>query len=610
MTNDDDVPSGHHLTGEQQSEGTGSANNKRLDVSRVSEGGHENIAMTTFRTSQEESASQPSGHSITEAGEPRLAKLTSKIYSDDQRKIIEDTTSKLQEELGSDYSTYAAKPKEHNRDAVVAAKNILIKNGYTDIRVVEMGIWANGRADAKPLSHYVVMAKKGDVDIVVDLTAGRFKKSGFYEPYITTKDNWVARWQEALSTRPRVLVKLASVNSELAASTFNPSSPYTDARKVVPGGELLRSPAWYQNAHVVGIPEQQYALSTSTEHVDESALLESAGVVQQTHNFNRPFGPESYIVMGPGDSTLIIRAHGYPGDTGHYTADHVAGVIRDYLSSRGIRLEQIRHVELQSCYGATFGKAASQSQAIANHLGVKVKGYHGKFSESRAFDPDDGTFYKPQKSLAVAAAVNTGNRGVYHLSEAALTVRRKLGIGQPTSTHQGQSSRRYPLQSHTVVVPDGVKDLRLGKNAANPVAQEKPPYAKEKAGLSVSYLLALNNIRVAEWQQQTDISNARIVLQKTEQNLFALKTLTAQNDPDLKSVMGQYFEGENVSAGDIQQVIDFIHKVRVSATDDELREFTSGTLPERFSGDVPAIFLRLSPERIVGFYMEIFALNK
>jgi len=498
METSDDIQSGHHVTGGEQLEGAGSANNKRLDVSLASKGtgsansntlkaipkpagGHENIEMATSRTSQEVSegtASQPSGHSVTEAGETRLAKLTSKIYSDDQNKIIEDTTSKLKEKLGPDYSTYAAKPIKHNRDAVVAAKNILNENGYTDIRVVEMGIWANGRTDAKPVSHYVVMAKKGDVEIVVDLTAGRFKKSGFYEPYITTKDNWVARWQAALSTRPRVLAKYVSVNGEPVVPTFNPSSPYSDARKVVPGGVLLQSPAWYQNANAATVPGQQEVLSVPTEH----------------------------------------------------TA-------------------------------------------------------------------------KP--------AENTGDQAPDRIPKATLqAIRQTFGVELSAPKPRGHAYRSDPLPTtHKVVVPDGVKDLRLGKNAANPVAQGKPPNAKEKAGLSVSYLLALNNIRAAEWQQQTNISNARIALQKTEQNLFALKTLTARNDPDLKSLMGQYFAGKNLSADDIQQMIDFIHKIRTKATDEELREFTSGTLPERFTGDAPAIFQRVSPERIVGFYMEIFAVD-
>jgi hypothetical protein len=415
---------------------------------------------------------------------------------------------------------------------------------------------------------------------------------------------------------------------------------------------------------------------------------------QQGDHFHQPFGSDSYIEMGPNNNTVIIRAHGYPGDTGHYTAEGVAAVIRSYLASKGIRLQDIRHIELQSCYGRTLGRF-SQAQSIANNLQVKVKGYSGKFTEARGNDPSDGSFSKPHRNPAVKAASNAGNTVVFHVSEAVLSVRRRLGIGASSSTQAG-STGSYALTHASgnggrvrgrrggrgqTVIPNGFNVMSLGKSSAGDSAQtgnvatryidgytgaganrpatrpivptdrstfkpgssahrpdepmitgndltssrpvtdafgqvflrlmqDVPPHSKGKAGVLIGGMLLLGGVGLYAGKLDYDADEARSALENAEKNLSDLKAIMDSDDPEakaeLQTILQHYFGNENLSSEDIEGLIVFIRKVRTTATDAELRQLVSGTLPERLSDDVPAVFARFSPQWIIGFYMHIF----
>ncbi|MGP2970627.1 hypothetical protein [Serratia marcescens] len=424
---------------------------------------------------------------------------------------------------------------------------------------------------------------------------------------------------------------------------------------------------------------------------------------QQGDNFYQPFGPDSYIEMGPNNNTVIIRAHGYPGDTGHYTAEGVAAVIRRYLDSRGISLQSINHIELQSCYGRTLGPF-SQAQAIANKLQVKVKGYSGKFTEARARDPGDGSFSTPYSNPVASSVSGAGNTAAFHVSEAVLSLRRRLGIGGSSSTPAG-STGSYSLAHGSgngrasaggktrgrgrrrgrTAIPNGFNVMSLGRSSADDTAQagnaatryidgfrgtganrpatrpvfptdrstfhpgssargagepmitgndltssrpvtdafgqaflqlmqEIPAHSKVKAGVLIGGMLLLGGGGLYAGKLDYDADEARSALENAENNLSDLKEIMDSDDQEakaeLQTVLQHYFGNENLSSEDIEELIVFIRKVRTTANNAELRQLASGTLPERFSDDVPAVFARLSPRWIIGFYMHIFGENE
>lgn len=198
--------------------------------------------------------------------EPVLGEKTYNDLTPAEKKCIQDTNLILQTSMSSDYVTSTMKPKKNSAHAAKSARYILQQNGFTDVRIVEMGIWPNGRVATTPTNHYVVIAKKSDTEIVVDLTAGQFERYGFTGPVIDTRNNWISRWQQEMKSKPRTLVKLAPVTGSVDTSTFSSFTPYNDARKTVPDGELIQSPAWYQNANLAVNPERRAVSSNPAEH--------------------------------------------------------------------------------------------------------------------------------------------------------------------------------------------------------------------------------------------------------------------------------------------------------------------------------------------------------
>ena len=139
--------------------------------------------------------------------------------------------------------------KENCANAAKDIAPILRRNGYSDVEIYELGFWLDARTgkEAIPTNHYVVMAKKDGVDIVVDLTAGQFEKYNFDGPIISTKNNWLYQWQQAMEKKTRTLVKMVRVEGGVETSPFalNLNDSF-DWQTNVPNATLLTSPTWYK----------------------------------------------------------------------------------------------------------------------------------------------------------------------------------------------------------------------------------------------------------------------------------------------------------------------------------------------------------------------------
>lgn len=145
--------------------------------------------------------------------------------------------------------------------------------------------------------------------------------------------------------------------------------------------------------------------------------------LKNSDRFIRPFGTDSYIKMR-GNNIVIVRAHGAPGNTAHFKAEYVATVIRDFVASKGFKMEHISQIALESCYSGTL-KPVSQAQALANNLQKKVIGYSDVFTNSRVGSTDEAVF-TPHTNPAARAMSRAGNTAVYYGSETVLSVRKRI----------------------------------------------------------------------------------------------------------------------------------------------------------------------------------------
>ncbi|MEL5414975.1 hypothetical protein PTR35_21850 [Serratia nevei] len=199
----------------------------------------------------DEAIAGPSG--ITKAIEPVSPKpsiepmLETRAYrnlSAEESGLISETSAHLKTNLGQQYNTYLTLPRENCANAATAVAKELRQAGYTDVRIMELGIWPNGGVDTMPANHYVVTAKKAGIEIAIDLTAGQFERYGFSGPIISTKDNWIYQWQQNMKDKPRLLVKMAPLSGGIGTSPF--SMDYVNPQLTVPDGTLLQRPGWYK----------------------------------------------------------------------------------------------------------------------------------------------------------------------------------------------------------------------------------------------------------------------------------------------------------------------------------------------------------------------------
>jgi len=176
--------------------------------------------------------------------EPTLETRTYRSLSAEESGLISETTTYLETNLGQQYNTYLTFPRENCANAATAVAKELRQAGYADVRIKELGIWPNGGENTLPANHYVVMAEKAGIEIVVDLTAGQFERYGFSGPIINTTNNWTYQWQQNMKDKPRTLVKIAPLSGGIATSPF--SMDYANPQLTVPDGELLQRPDWYK----------------------------------------------------------------------------------------------------------------------------------------------------------------------------------------------------------------------------------------------------------------------------------------------------------------------------------------------------------------------------
>jgi len=255
----------------------------------------------------DEAIAGPSG--ITKAIEPVSPKpsiepmLETRAYrnlSAEESGLISETSAHLKTNLGQQYNTYLTLPRENCANAATAVAKELRQAGYTDVRIMELGIWPNGGVDTMPANHYVVTAKKSGIEIVIDLTAGQFERYGFSGPIISTKDNWIYQWQQNMKDKPRILVKMAPLSGGIGTSPF--SMDYVNPQLTVPDGTLLQRPGWYKP----GInPEQsiQRAVSKQVNEKNEEMYL------QQTDA--KPFSDK----RDPGVEEPLVRRKRAVADT-------------------------------------------------------------------------------------------------------------------------------------------------------------------------------------------------------------------------------------------------------------------------------------------------------
>ncbi|WP_380181667.1 hypothetical protein [Kalamiella sp. sgz302252] len=369
----------------------------------------------------------------------------------------------------------------------------------------------------------------------------------------------------------------------------------------------------------------------------QKEISEASQYTQKKDRFAEPFGPDSYIRMGSDNRTIVIRAHGAPGSTGHFTARDVVKVIREFAKARNVDINNINYIDLQCCYGNTI-RPFSQGQVIANLLRVKVKGYSGIYSPMANSLPSDGSFSVPYSNRASVLISDVGNIAVYQLTESVLSLRRRLGIGrlqEPVDRGEVYSLRQYyrPAGSRrSVTIPESFKTLRLGRGSADVTSdtnnstitgdyliaespdrnsdgreilqliREMPLRSKASAGALTGGLLILGAGATGAFNAE----NRRNALKEVEENLIDIKSLSSNYDLDLKIISQQYFGNEHLGADDLQKIILFINMVRTMTTDAELEQLSSGILPERFLDYVPEVLQRIPVERFLGFYIEIY----
>ncbi|NEG59750.1 hypothetical protein [Pantoea agglomerans] len=215
------------------------------------------------------------------AVEPAIAQRTFQTQEGEDA-LSSRTKDILKTNMGRVYDIYLSSPRENYANAAVSVAEILRKNGYENVHIMEMGIWPDDGPDTMPANHYVVSATKDGINMTVDLTAGQFERYGFNGPLILSTDNWISLWQEQMKNSPRTLVKLVPLTGDITTSPF--SMDYTNSQLTVPNGTLLQRPDWYKGeaAGPVIHPEQpvqradlpaENAQPTLAEHYDSTRGL-------------------------------------------------------------------------------------------------------------------------------------------------------------------------------------------------------------------------------------------------------------------------------------------------------------------------------------------------
>ncbi|MEZ2603989.1 hypothetical protein [Kluyvera intermedia] len=116
-------------------------------------------------------------------------------------------------------------PEQNSAGAVITVSRLLQNNGYTDVTLNEIGIFANAHTISN--NHYVIFARKNEMDVAVDSTVGKLMRYGFIHPVVSTKNSWLSGIKTAFDKKQKLLVKIKmDIKGNLA------NSPFSDSRMV------------------------------------------------------------------------------------------------------------------------------------------------------------------------------------------------------------------------------------------------------------------------------------------------------------------------------------------------------------------------------------------
>lgn len=275
---------------------------------------------------------------------------------------------------------------------------------------------------------------------------------------------------------------------------------------------------------------------------------------QNSDRFHLPLGPESFIKIGP-NNTVIIRAHGAWGNTGHFKAEQVSGLVRNFLISKNIKVEDVRLIELQSCYGASLGNF-SQAQALANNLNVKVKGYTGLYTEKRSSTPGDGSIAKPDSNSVTKVISSIGNNAAYYGSEIGLKFKRRQKVTRTKPLY-------YPLVNKLKVTKGEKALLNTNYHENERLLSTKRPIrfnikANENNEMAVPYgnVLEKNNVsHVISVDNTLDMAKMKNRLNEIE-GILRSKNIAYISEANMK--ITDFFEMHEINS--ISQTLHVITK--------------------------------------------------
>ncbi|WP_267436281.1 hypothetical protein [Erwinia psidii] len=96
-------------------------------------------------------------------------------------------------------------------------------------------------------------------------------------------------------------------------------------------------------------------------------------------------GNDAFFNFTPHSGTLTVRAHGASGNVNVLNPFEFADVIRGLLINKGIEINQVKNIQLESCFGGLG--LPSLSESLASLLNKKVVAYSGRFSINQRDNP-------------------------------------------------------------------------------------------------------------------------------------------------------------------------------------------------------------------------------
>ncbi|MDH0342432.1 hypothetical protein [Chromobacterium haemolyticum] len=162
------------------------------------------------------------------------------------------------------------------------------------------------------------------------------------------------------------------------------------------------------------------------EHLSENHGLQISSREDQGGNPGpsnaRPFGPDSYIYWRDYERTLVVRAHGAPGNINHLKTSRFLDALKQTARDEEIDFNQVRMIELQSCYGSA-GAIFSTAQNLANRTNLPVRALSGPYSGATHYQMK---VVRPSTHPLSRVIGGLGNRALFQMSDRILALRRAL----------------------------------------------------------------------------------------------------------------------------------------------------------------------------------------